>query len=120
VGIDLDEVRRELQTLGVAERRDWEQIRKRLRDLVGESTFEIWLERLELIAIDRAGGLVVAGPIEITAWVKSRFGPTLSESAGLLDRKVRLADESERTAVGRDEERGGDFGREVVNQQEVS
>ena len=75
VRIDLDEVRRELQTPGVDGRRDWEQIRQRLRDLAGPSVFEIWLERSELIAVDRAGGLVVAGPIETSTWVKSRFGP---------------------------------------------
>jgi hypothetical protein len=120
VRVDLDEVRRELRTPGVDDRRDWAEIRERLRDLVGSSVFEIWLERLELVAVDSAGRLVVAGPIEITAWVKSRFGQALSASAGRLDREVRLADERERMAVGRDGERGGDLGREVVNQQEVS
>ena len=75
---------------------------------------------VELIAVDRAGGLVVAGPIEISAWVKGRFGPVLSASARAVGREVRLADERERAAVGRDGEGGGDHRRAVVNQQEVS
>ena len=55
VRVDLDEVRRRLGIPDVADRDDWEQIRKRLRELVGDSTFEIWLEPLELIAIDSDG-----------------------------------------------------------------
>jgi hypothetical protein len=118
--VDLAEVRRELRTPGVDDRSDWEQVRQRLRDRVGPSAFEIWLEAVELIAVDRGGGLVVAGPVETSAWVKSRFGPVLSACAAMVGRKVRLADERERAAVGRDGEGGGDPRRAVVNQQEVS
>ena len=74
----------------------------------GASAFEIWLEAVELIAVDRGGGLVVAGPIEVSAWVKGRFGPVLSAAARAVGREVRLADERERAAVGRDGEGGGD------------
>ena len=118
--MDVAEVRRELRTPGVDDRSDWEQVRQRLRDRVGPSAFEIWLEAVELIAVDRGGGLVVAGPVETSAWVKSRFGPVLSACAAMVGRKVRLADERERAAVGRDGEGGGDRRREGFDQQEVS
>ena len=120
VPVDLHVVGRELRIPGVDDRGNWEQIRRRLRDRVDGSVFEIWLERVELIAVDRGGGLVVAGPIEVSAWVKGRFGPVLSASARAVGREVRLADERERAAVGRDGEGGGDRRRAVVNQQEVS
>jgi hypothetical protein len=120
VRVDLDAIRRELRIPGVEDRRDWEQIRIRLRDLVGQSVFEIWLEGLELIAVDRGGRLVAAAPIDVRAWVKDRFGHVLSASARLLDRELRLADEPERAALGRDRERGGDRRRAIVNQQKVS
>ena len=120
VHVDLAGVRRQLRTPGVDDRSNWEQVRQRLRDQVGPSAFEIWLEAVELIAVDRDGGLVVAGPVETSAWVKSRFGPVLSACTAMVGRKVRLADERERTAVGRDEEGGGDHRRPAFNQQEVS
>jgi hypothetical protein len=62
VRVDLDEVRRGLGLPGVADRGDWERIRTLLLEAVGESQFEIWLEPLELIAIDRPVRLVVAAP----------------------------------------------------------
>jgi hypothetical protein len=118
--VDLAEVRRQLRIPSVDDQGDWEQIRQLLRDRVGRGTFEIWLDGLELITVDRGGGLVVAGPIEVSAWVKGRFGSVLSASARAVGREVRLADQPEREAVGRDGERGGDHRRVVVNQQEVS
>jgi hypothetical protein len=120
VPVDIDVVRRELRIPGVDDRGDWEQVRRRLRDLVEGSVFEIWLEGVELIAVDRDGGLVVAGPLAVSGWVKSRFGPVLSASARAVGREVRLADERERAAVEREGQGGGDHRRAVVNQQEVS
>ena len=82
--------------------------------------FEIWLERVELIAVDRGGGLVIGAPIEVSAWVKVRFGQALSASARAVGREVRLADERERVAVGRDGDGGADRRRAAFDQQEVS
>ena len=91
VRIDLDEVRRRLGIPSVADRNDWEQIRNRVREVVGESTFEIWLEPLQLIAIDPVGVLVIAAPATTNSWVETRFGRLLTRSrrAGIARGPVR-------------------------------
>ena len=102
VRIDLDEVRRRLGIPSVADRDDWEQIRNRVREVVGDSTFEIWLEPLELIAVDPVGVLVIAAPAATNAWVEQRFGRLLARCGEQQSRALRLADEPERQAfVGR-------------------
>ena len=58
---------------GVADRIDWERIRKLLREIVGDSTFEIWLEPLELIAIDPTGAFVIDAPPATSGWVREAF-----------------------------------------------
>ena len=62
VRVDLAAVRERLAAAGEAEQAAWEQIRARLLQTVGESTFEIWLAPLELIAVDLAGSLVIDTP----------------------------------------------------------
>jgi len=52
VRVDLDAVRRGLGLPVLADRDAWGRIRARLRETVGESMFEIWLDPLELIAVD--------------------------------------------------------------------
>jgi chromosomal replication initiator protein len=47
---------------------------------VGESTFEIWLEPLELVAI-RDGKLMIDAPKATQAWVAKRFGRVLESCA---------------------------------------
>jgi hypothetical protein len=70
-----------------------------LRVAVGESTFEIWLAPLELIAVDLEGTLVVAAPPETTSWVARRFGRILDSAAHQVGCQLRLADELERRAA---------------------
>jgi hypothetical protein len=105
VRVDLDEVRRQLGIPGLVDRVDWEQIRNHLRELVGDSTFEIWLQPLELIAIDTAGVLVIAAPAAIRGWVEQRFSRVLARCGEQQSRALRLADEPERQAFG--QEQGG-------------
>jgi hypothetical protein len=99
VPVDLAAVRERLMAAGEADLVAWEQIRALLRDAVGESTFEIWLERLELIAVDLEGTLIVAAPAETLAWVGPRFGRVLDAAAQRADRGLRIADEVERRAA---------------------
>ena len=105
VRVDLDEVRRHLGIPGLVDRDDWEQVRNHLRELVGDSTFEIWLQPLELIAVDPVGTLVIAAPAATRGWVEQRFSRVLARCAEQQSRALRLANEPERQAFGR-EERG--------------
>jgi len=121
VRVDLDEVRRGLGLPGVSDREDWERIRRLLFNAVGESRFEIWLEPLELIAIDGSGALVVAAPAATNSWVRGRFGGLLSRCSESESREVRLADEPERRALGREDGLTAPaVGLFHINQQEVS
>ena len=121
VRVDLDDIRRELGLPGVADRSDWEQIRKRLRELVGNSTFEIWLEPLELIAVDPIGSLVIAAPAATRGWIEKRFARVLARCGEQLGRSLRFAEEPERHAFGRQDRTRSSTVRAVhINQLEVS
>ena len=62
VRIDLNEVRRELGIPTTADRGDWQRIRELLKEAVGQSTFAIWLEPAELIAVDDDRQLIDTPP----------------------------------------------------------
>jgi hypothetical protein len=111
VRIDLEELR---LTLGLPRAEDhviWGRIRTQLADTVSETTFAVWLEPLELIAIDHAGLLVVAAPDQTGPWVRERFGRVITQCAEQAGRPVRLADEPERLALGSENERPVAAGR---------
>jgi hypothetical protein len=76
-----------------------EQVRAFLREAVGESTFEIWLASLELIAVDVEGTLIVSTPLETAGWVARRFGRVLDGAAHRAGRGLRIADGVERKAA---------------------
>ena len=97
--VDLSAVRERLAAAGGAEQAAWEQIRARLLQTVGESTFEIWLAPLELIAVDLAGSLVIDTPDATRSWVQTRFGRLLERCAAEAGRAVRFAEELERLAL---------------------
>ena len=103
VRIDLDEVRRRLALPGVSDRNDWEQILKRLREIVGDSTFEIWLEPVELIAIDPRGVLVIDAPPLTLSWLVDRYGRVVARCAEEASRVLRFAEEAERQAFAPNE-----------------
>ena len=105
VYVDLDEVRRGLRLPTADDRGDWERIREPLGKAVGESRFEIWLAPLELVAVDRAGKLVIGAPPETAVWVWDRFGRALTTCAQRLGRELRIATEPERAALERDRRR---------------
>jgi hypothetical protein len=105
VRIDLDEVRRRLGMPSTADRRDWQQIRELLQATVGESTFAIWLEPAELIAVDDERRLVVAVPASTASWTRERFGRLLTRCAERVGRELRFASEPEVHALGGAERR---------------
>jgi hypothetical protein len=91
----------------------WWRIRTHLADKVSETTFAVWLAPLQLIAIDRAGALVVAAPDQTAPWVRERFGRLIAQCAEQAGRQVRLAGEPERLAVESNDERAVAAGRGV-------
>ena len=112
---------RHLGIPGRVDRDDWEQVRNQLRELVGDSTFEIWLEQLELIAVDRVGTLVIAAPAATRGWIEQRFARVLARSGEQQSRALRLANEPERQAFDREERARSSPVRAVhINQREVS
>lgn len=60
--------------------------------------FAIWLEPVELIAIDRDQRLVLAAPASTTAWISKRFGRLIGTAASEIGRDFRFASEAERRA----------------------
>ncbi len=58
----------------------WRELRAELRRAVGESTFEIWLEPLELVAL-RDGKLFIDAPRATRGWLAERFGRLLETCA---------------------------------------
>jgi DnaA N-terminal domain len=92
-------MRERLRAAGKEDLAAWEQVRALLREAVSESTFEIWLAPLELIAVDLEGALIIAAPAETAGWVTVRFGRLLDGAAQRAGHRVRLADEVERRAA---------------------
>jgi len=121
VRVDLAEVRRGLGLPALDDRADWERIRTQLADTVGESTFAIWLEPLELIAIDGSGAFVVTAPSQTVSWVRERFGRLMAGCAQRVGRELRLADEPERVALEHNDGRPAATARALeINHKEVS
>jgi chromosomal replication initiator protein len=58
----------------------WRELRADLRQAVGDSTYEIWLEPLELVAL-RDGRLLIDAPAATRAWVTKRFGRLIEARA---------------------------------------
>ena len=92
-------MRARLRAAGEADLAAWEQVAGAAAETVGESTFEIWLEPLELIAVDRDGTLIVSAPEATVSWVAQRFGRVLDGAAQRAGRPLRIADEVERKAA---------------------
>jgi chromosomal replication initiator protein len=58
----------------------WREIRVELRRMVGESTYDIWLDPIEVKALDGAV-LLLQAPPATQAWVAKRFGHILETCA---------------------------------------
>jgi chromosomal replication initiator protein len=57
----------------------WEDIQRRLRAAVPESTFKIWLEPLRPVGV-QGSTLYLTGPEGIRTWVERRYAPLLREA----------------------------------------
>ncbi len=99
VRVDLDEVGRGLEIPKAADRRDWQQTRELLKATVGESVFAIWLEPIELIAVDGDQNLVLVARSATAGCVSNRFGRVIAACASRGGREVRFAEEAERHDV---------------------
>jgi hypothetical protein len=74
---------------------DWKRIRELLATRVGESMFAIWLDPLELRAVDASQALIVDGPDETRSWLRERFRKVIREAADQVGRHVLVADEAQ-------------------------
>jgi chromosomal replication initiator protein len=69
----------------------WHAIRAELRRALGDSTYEIWISRLEVKAFEGTELLLIAPP-DIRSWVAKRFGRILERCASsVLGTEVRVA-----------------------------
>jgi hypothetical protein len=64
----------------------------------------MWLEPIELIAVDSQDTLVIAPPPATGDWVEKRFGRLLSDCVRRASRELRFANDAERVAFGRHDE----------------
>lgn len=74
---------------------DWKRIRELLAARVGESTFAIWLDPLELRAVDASQALIVDAPEATRSWLRERFRRVICASADRVGRQVLVADEAQ-------------------------
>jgi hypothetical protein len=95
VTVELDAARGEFADPTTVDRSDWGRIRCELRRIAGESTFEIWLAQLELLATDQSGCLLLAYPLETRGWLTTRYGGLLERTGRSLGRELRLASDRE-------------------------
>jgi hypothetical protein len=100
VNVNLNEVRRTLGVPGPADHAAWEQIRQLLVERVGESTFDIWLDAVQMVAVDTDGALVLDGPEGTRGWVRERYEGVIATCAGRAGGTVRFASEAQAVAVG--------------------
>jgi hypothetical protein len=101
IAVDLAAVRERLRAAGKEDLATWAQIRELLLEAVGESTFAIWLDPLQLVAVDPDGTLLVAVPEQTGGWVRAHFARVLVSAADRAGRAVRFANEVERRAFAR-------------------
>ena len=97
--VELAPLRERLRAAGKEDRTAWAEIRRLLFDTVGESTFDIWLAPLELLAVDRDGTLVLGAPAVTDSWLRKRFGRLVTHCAESVGHELRLADQAEQAAA---------------------
>jgi len=81
----------------------WEDIRRRLRAAVPESTFEIWLEPLRPVGV-QGTTLYLTAPEGIRAWVERRYASLLREALIGLDSslsEIGFSEDGESAVGGR-------------------
>jgi hypothetical protein len=99
IPIDLNEILQGLNTPSPNDRVARQAIREHLLNAVGESTYAIWLEPIELIAVGNEDELVLAPHEQTASWVRERFSRVLTTCAQRVGRQARLASDTERRAI---------------------
>jgi chromosomal replication initiator protein len=75
----------------------WRDIRAELRRILGDSTYEIWIEPLEVKALE-PHRLLIEAPAATQSWVADRFGRALEACAqAVLGTAIRVVVESSGT-----------------------
>jgi hypothetical protein len=98
VRVDLDEISRGLAVPTPADLRVWREVRARLQRRFGEDMFAMWLQPVELIAIDCDRRLVLAAPAPTADWTSTRFSQLIAAVASELGGDARFANPAERRA----------------------
>jgi DnaA N-terminal domain len=93
VPVNVDATCAGFRTPALADAVDWKRIRELLAARVGENTFAIWLDALELRAVDASQALIVDAPEATRSWLRQRFRRVISEAGDQVGRQVRVADE---------------------------
>jgi hypothetical protein len=100
VTVDLDELRRSLRLPTASDLADWRHIREQLTGGLPASTFAIWIDPLELAAVDLGdGALLLACPEGMVGWVSDRFLPLIERCTAERGRPVRIADRTQLAAL---------------------
>jgi hypothetical protein len=99
VAYDVDALLAELTPPTAGDEAAWAAIRQRLEGAVGDATFAVWLEPVELLAADRDGALVLGCPEAAASWTFDRFGRVLGDAATGVGRTWRPALPAERLAL---------------------
>ena len=86
----------ELSPAAAVDREAWQVVRRRLGEMAGSSTFEIWLAGFELIAVSvRDRALLIAAPGEIHGWAAARYRHLFQALSAGCGRQVRPATDRE-------------------------
>jgi hypothetical protein len=97
--VNLAEIRSQLSPPAARDLRDWQTVRAQLARTVKAGMFEIWLDPLELIGVDRTGTLLLSCDEQLRSWIAGRWGQALDVAAADADRHVRLATPAELHAM---------------------
>jgi DnaA N-terminal domain len=95
VPVDVEATCAGFRTPAIPDVVDWKRIRELLAASVGESMFAIWLEPLELRAVDASHALIVDAPDATRSWLRERFRRMICEAADQVGRQVLVADEAQ-------------------------
>jgi len=98
--VNLDEVRRTLGAPGPADHAALGTDPRASVERVGESTFDIWLDAVRMVAVDTDGALVLDGPEGTRRWVRERYGNVIADCAERAGGTVTFASEAQAVAVG--------------------
>ncbi len=66
-----------------------------LRGRVSEEMFDVWLDPLELVAVNADSELMIVAPDPTRGWLIDRYGPAITAAAIAIGRRVTVADSAQ-------------------------